>query len=68
MRLGDYLAGHRITQDAFAQRVGTRATNVNKWVNGRTRPSLLMAARIAAATGGQVTAADFVPAEAERAA
>lgn len=66
MKLADFMRGHGLSDDAFAARVGgCSAFAVRKWKYGERIPRGETLNRIAAATGGAVTANDFVPAPAD---
>mgnify|MGYP003387116649 CR=1 FL=1 len=65
MRLADWLieqgkSPRRLTQEQFAQEVGTSSSTISRLVSGRRRPSLDLARRISEVTDGKVTANDFV--------
>lgn len=65
MRLADWLieqgkSPRRLTQEQFAQEVGTSSSTISRLVSGRRRPSLDLARRISEVTNGKVTANDFV--------
>ena len=60
MFLADYLAAQKETRAAFAERVGAHPVTVTKWCTGTMRPSWVQMDLIASATGGAVTAADFM--------
>ncbi|WP_442907408.1 helix-turn-helix domain-containing protein [Kaistia sp. MMO-174] len=59
MKLAAYLLTHRLTNDAFGAKVGASPAAVRKWRYGERIPRPEQMSRIAAATGGEVTAADF---------
>lgn len=61
MRLTDYLEAKGITDTEFARLVGVSHSLVHYWKSGAKRPSMETAARIRDATGGAVTADDFMP-------
>lgn len=61
MKLDAYLKSEGISLTALAARLGRPVSTVHSWVNGDRRPSWDAAAAIERATGGHVTAADFVP-------
>lgn len=65
MKLETYLDLAKLTQEAFAERVGVSQGTISRLMpqDGRPplrRPSLALADAIRKATGGQVTANDFV--------
>lgn len=64
MRLADWLEKTGTTQDALARAIGTTQGRVSQILNGDS-PSLKLAAKIAKATKGAVTANDFVGEAAE---
>lgn len=59
MKLVCYLATHDLTLEAFVSKVGVNKATVLRWRNGQ-RPSWPSIDRIATATEGKVTAADFM--------
>lgn len=59
--LGTYLDETGLTLDQFGQLVRVSGVTVHRWVTGKARPSWDNVAAIEAATGGKVTAGDFVP-------
>jgi transcriptional regulator with XRE-family HTH domain len=63
MKLAAYLKDTDQTYRQFAAKLGCDAAQVNRWANGRRSPTLEMCARIRAATGGRVSADDFLPDE-----
>lgn len=60
MRLSEYLANQKISDSEFARRVGVSHSLVHRWKSGEKRPSMETASRIRDATGGAVTADDFM--------
>lgn len=56
--LSQYLSGRSTTE--FAREIGVSPESVRLWMRGRV-PRPKMMARIAKATNGQVTPADFYP-------
>ena len=62
MTLSEYLRRYGIKQSAFAVRIGTSQAAVCRYCNGR-RPAFPQLEAIIAATGGAVTANDFMPPE-----
>lgn len=61
MKLGTHLAANGITHAEFAIRIGTSQAAVTRYVLGQRTPRPEVIARIAEATGGDVTANDFMP-------
>lgn len=59
MTLDDWLTRTATKEEAFAAQIGTSQATVNRYRHGRRVPRPAVMARIAAATGGQVTANDF---------
>ncbi|MCC6735552.1 MAG: helix-turn-helix transcriptional regulator [Bauldia sp.] len=59
MKLADYLAATRTTHAAFAGQIGVSQAAVSRYAGGRRVPEPEHMTRIAAATGGAVTANDF---------
>ncbi len=59
MTLDDWLTRTATKEDAFAARIGTSQAAVNRYRHGRRVPRPAVMVRIAAATGGAVTANDF---------
>lgn len=58
MKLKDFLKEENITQEEFAEKVGTAQGNVSRWCNGDAPRSDMMS-KILLATQGKVTANDF---------
>lgn len=70
-KLERYLADHDLTQERFAEMIGSTQESVSRWISGQRMPRPSTMARIAAETKGAVTANDFVaaiPDEEERSA
>ena len=61
MTLQDFLARSDTRPATFADRLGVPASTVTRWLNGERKPSLCLLVRIREATGGAVTADDFLP-------
>lgn len=61
MRLGDWLQKHGFTQKAFADAIGVTQGRVAQLCKGGENPPISLIAKIEAATGGDVTAQDFMP-------
>lgn len=62
-KLQTFLDENGLTQRDFADRIGATQGAVARWVNGRRFPSPAVLRAIFAATGGQVTANDFLAEE-----
>lgn len=62
MRLKDWLTGRRMTGSDFADLISVDKSNVSRWINGHVRPEWDVIKRIKEATGGEVTADDFLDA------
>lgn len=61
MKLHQYLSMKNERASAFAARIGAPASTVSRWLSGDRSPSLDSVAKVEVATGGLVTAADFMP-------
>ena len=62
MTLDDYLKANGLSLQAFGARVGVAHTTIMRWASGQAAPrGRAMLQRVAEATGGAVTAADFFP-------
>lgn len=61
-QLEKYIADQRMTQAEFAEQVGCTQVSVSRWIAGVRMPRRGMLVRIIEATGGAVTANDFLPA------
>lgn len=59
-KLAAYIAGTGSTRSSFAERIGISAPYLTQILNGDKRPSLDVAFRIEAATGGDVPACEWV--------
>jgi len=59
MLLRDYLQKHRISPQAFAERMGVSRPAVTFWIGGRVRPSPRHAKKIKTITRGEVGADDL---------
>jgi len=59
MKLAAWLEHRRLTHEAFGVLIGAERSAVTRYVHGRMPKSAILA-RIVAATGGEVTANDFV--------
>ena len=60
MKLIDHLKAVDKTVAAFAEEIGESENTVRKIVYGQRQPSLPLAVKIAAATGGAVNEADLI--------
>jgi transcriptional regulator with XRE-family HTH domain len=58
--LAAWLKAKRISQVEFARRVGVDPNTVYRWVKGDRRPYWKTMEKIAAETGGEVTADSFL--------
>ena len=63
MQLKTYLDDAKLTLDEFGKRVGVSGVTVHRWATGKNRPAWEVLPKIAQATSGAVTAADFLPSE-----
>lgn len=61
MRLGEWLAAQKMSNTKFAELLGVDKSMVGRWVSGDVRPGWDTIPRIIDATGGEVTANDFLP-------
>lgn len=68
MDLKSYLKNHRMTETAFAVKLGVSQRTVNRYVQDERFPSPEMILRITEVTGGKVKIADWYTARANRAA
>jgi len=60
MKLHDFLSGKSLSVDQFAEQLGgVSASGLRKWLTGERQPDADVVARIAAFTGGAVTADDM---------
>ncbi|RMF02468.1 MAG: XRE family transcriptional regulator [Alphaproteobacteria bacterium] len=60
MNLAEYMRRNGINDEQLAARVGRARTTVMRWRRGVTRPDWAAVAALERATGGAVTASDFV--------
>lgn len=60
-KLERYLERNRLTQADFAERVGTTQGAIARYIAGQRMPRPEVLVRIIDATGGEVTANDFLP-------
>jgi DNA-binding transcriptional regulator YdaS (Cro superfamily) len=60
MKLSEYIAQRRGTAADLARSVGVNHSTILRWASGAHAPSLKMCAALDRATGGAVTAADFL--------
>lgn len=68
MDLKTYLKNHRMTETAFAAKLGVSQRTVNRYTQDERFPSPEMILRISDATGGKVKIADWYISRANRAA
>lgn len=68
MTLSDYKERNGLSLTELAKRLGRPVSTVHSWLAGTRRPDWESVADIQHATGGLVTANDFVPQRAGRAA
>lgn len=61
MKLAEWMEREKLTDEAFAERVGADRTYIGRIRRGLHSPSLALMARIKGATGGEVTADDLLP-------
>jgi len=61
MKLADYLSETGQTYRQFAVALGCNAAQVHRWASGKRLPTLEVCSKIRAATGGKVSADDFLP-------
>lgn len=61
MTLTEYMTANRVTSVALAQELGVSHSTVLRWASGTMSPPMRRIPAIQAATGGKVTAQDFVP-------
>jgi DNA-binding XRE family transcriptional regulator len=61
MTLSEYMTAHKLDDDAMATLVKADRVTVSRIRRGINRPSWQLAARINAATNGQVPPATFLP-------
>lgn len=59
MKLTDFLKRNKMTRDDFADAIGVDRVSVYRWETGKAFP-IRHLNKIIAATGGKVTANDFV--------
>ena len=60
MMLEQYLAEAKLTQKAFAKKVGLSQPHISRLLNGKSWPQKDTLARIVLHTEGKVTAEDFL--------
>lgn len=63
MQLTEYLRAHGLTHKEFAERIGAQQPTVTRYANGKRFPLRKHLIRIREATGGAVTADDFLSIE-----
>ena len=59
MQLYKYLDTYNISQSEFADKIGVSQPTLSRYVNGDTLPSVVIGARIEAATSGEVACGDW---------
>ena len=59
MQLYKYLITNNISQSEFADKIGVSQPTLSRYVNGDTLPSVVIGARIEAATSGEVSCKDW---------
>ena len=59
MQLYKYLIHKNISQSEFADKIGVSQPTLSRYVNGDTVPSVVIGARIEAATSGEVSCGDW---------
>ncbi len=60
MKLASYLKTEKVKQVDFAGKIGVARETVNRWARGSLTPSSVQLKAIYVATGGKVTANDFM--------
>jgi transcriptional regulator with XRE-family HTH domain len=68
MKLADYIARKRMTQEAFADLVGVSQVSIARYIRGHRIPRPEVIQKIHRVTNGRVTANDFISPATERAA
>lgn len=63
MKLSDYMAREGVSAEEMARRLRVHRVAVTRYCNGTRRPNWDVLARLPEATGGEVSAADFVPSD-----
>lgn len=63
MKLETYLRQNGVSHAAFAEQIGTSQAAVSRYASGARIPRPAQMARIASATGGAVSANDFMMAD-----
>lgn len=61
MTLAEYLSSKRLTDEAFASIVNLSQSQISRIKRGISRPSWSAVEAIERATGGEVSASDFLP-------
>ena len=59
MQLYKYLIHKNISQSEFADKIGVSQPTLSRYVNGDTLPSVVIGARIEAATSGEVACGEW---------
>ena len=65
MKLEAWFKKSKLSQTAFAEKVGVNPATVTRWLNGERRPSLRLAVKICAATNGKVQPNEWIVEETE---
>lgn len=60
MLLNEYLRTQKMTQQAFAQKMGVSQAAVSFWASGQKQPSYAYLIKIRAATSGEVQPTDML--------
>ena len=60
LRLRQFLASKKLSQEEFAARAGVPGPQVSLWLSGRRRPNLDSAFKLELATGGAVKVRDWM--------
>ena len=67
-KLSEYLTDHDISQNDFAEKIGTTQATVSRLVSGKVKPGLPLAVLIERETGGIVPPSSWVENKAATAA
>lgn len=66
MNLADFLAAKRVSQAAFADRIDVSQPTLSRYISGASNPTVRIAERIKAASGGLVDYEDWTEYSAPR--